>query len=69
MMELRQEQDIDNQHINILIELKEYLSQLHMKGFKGWEPLKKPVKFVLSSALGFLQNFSLFYEWKLENYI
>ena len=39
-MELRQEQDIDNQHIDILIELKEHLSQLHMKGFKGWKPLK-----------------------------
>ena len=40
MMELRQEQDIDNQHIDILIELKEYLSQLHMKGINGLEPLK-----------------------------
>jgi hypothetical protein len=30
MMELRQAQDIDNQHIDILIELEEHLSQLHM---------------------------------------
>jgi predicted O-linked N-acetylglucosamine transferase (SPINDLY family) len=35
MVESRQAQDIDNQHIDILIELKEHLSQLHMKGFKG----------------------------------
>ena len=40
MVESRQEQDIDNQHIDILIELKEHLSQLHMKGIKGLEPLK-----------------------------
>lgn len=40
MVELRQKQDIDNQHIDILIELKEYLSQLNMKGIKGLEPLK-----------------------------
>ena len=30
MVELRQAQDIDNQHIDILIELEEHLSQLHM---------------------------------------
>ena len=40
MVESRQEQEIDNQHIDILIELKEYLSQLHMKGIKGLEPMK-----------------------------
>ena len=40
MIKLRQEQDIDNQHMDILIELKEYLPQLHMKGIKGLEPLK-----------------------------
>ena len=40
MMELRQEQDIDNQHIDILIELEEHLSQLIMQGIKGLEPLK-----------------------------
>ena len=35
MVELRQAPDMDNQHIDILIELEENLSQLHMKGFKG----------------------------------
>jgi hypothetical protein len=40
MIELRQEQDIDNQHIDILIELEEHLSWLIMQGIKGLEPLK-----------------------------
>ena len=40
MVELRQEQDTDNQHIDILIELKEHSSLLIMQGIKGLEPLK-----------------------------
>ena len=40
MMELRQEQDIDNQHIDIVIELEAHLSWLIMQGIKGLEPLK-----------------------------
>ena len=39
-MELRQEQDIDNQHIDILIELEEHLSQLQCKVSRVWNPWK-----------------------------
>ena len=40
MIELRQEQEINNEHIDILIELEEHLSWLIMQGIKGLEPLK-----------------------------
>ena len=39
-MELRQEQDINNQHIDILIELEEHLSQLQCKVSRVWNPWK-----------------------------
>ena len=35
MLELRQARDKINQHIDILIELREDLSQLNMEGSKG----------------------------------
>ena len=45
MMELRQEQDIENQHIDILIELDEHLSWLFMQSINGLETLEKPASY------------------------
>ena len=71
-MELRQEQDINNQHIDILIELEEHLSQLQCKVSRVWNPwktCKRYTKFVFRVSPKLLSFFNektrKLYIWKL----